>query len=348
MLTFVKSVNFFLNIFDKNNQGKLIGMSKLIKNSAPKLVGVVEPYLMSILASRMENISIQMQNIMVRSARSSVLALARDCSTAILDGNGDILVMPRAFPVHGGGGSLLGHSLLQFHAGDLREGDAYLHNSPYHGNSHPADHTILVPVVNEDELMFICVCKGHQADIGNSIPTTYHPKAKDVYNEGAIIFPCVRIQRDYKDIDDIIRIAKMRIRVPEVWYGDYLALLGAARIGERELKQLITKYGKDTIKLFCSQWHEYGRERMIQEIRKLPAKTAYYETVHDPIPGVVPNGVRVRVQVSVDPKQGYVNCDFTMNDDSMPCGMNECEATLTSAARFGVINRLYTKHLPLL
>ena len=26
----------------------------------------------------------------------------------------------------------------------------------------------------------------------------------------------------------------MRIRVPEVWYGDYLAIVGAARIGEQE------------------------------------------------------------------------------------------------------------------
>ena len=27
----------------------------------------------------------------------------------------------------------------------------------------------------------------------------------------------------------------MRIRVPEQWRGDYLAMLGAARIGEREI-----------------------------------------------------------------------------------------------------------------
>ena len=42
----------------------------------------IEPYLMALLASRIGNISVQMNNIMVRSARSSVLALARDCSTS--------------------------------------------------------------------------------------------------------------------------------------------------------------------------------------------------------------------------------------------------------------------------
>jgi hypothetical protein len=63
-------------------------------------------------------------------------------------------------------------------------------------------------------------------------------------------------------MNNIIRMGKMRIRVPEVWYGDYLAMMGAARIGERELTNLITKYGKDTIKAFCEQWHAYGRQRM--------------------------------------------------------------------------------------
>jgi len=34
--------------------------------------------------------------------------------------------------------------------------------------------------------------------------------------------------RDYQDIDDVIRMCRRRIRVPDQWYGDYLAMLGAA------------------------------------------------------------------------------------------------------------------------
>ena len=306
----------------------------------------IEPYLMALLASRIGSISIQMNNTMIKGARSSVLALARDCSTAICDGNGDVLAFPAGFPVHVGAISLAGHTLLETYGDDLRPGDAYLNNSPYHGNTHAADYTILVPVIYEDELMFICVCRGHQADIGNSIPSTYHPKAKDVYEEGALIFPCVRVQRDYKDVPDIINLCKMRIRVPDVWYGDYLAMIGAARIGERELTELINKYGKDTIKAFCEEWHEYGKQRMIEQIRKFPAGTAYYETKHDPIPGIIPNGVTVRVKLTVDPKAGLITCDFTDNEDSMPCGLNLCEATLTSAARTGVLNRMSVRDLP--
>ena len=47
-------------------------------------------------------------------------------------------------------------------------------------------------------------------------PTTSTRKA-------ALNFPCVRIQRDYRTSTDIIRMCRRRIRVPEMWYGDYLA-----------------------------------------------------------------------------------------------------------------------------
>ena len=91
----------------------------------------------------------------------------------------------------------------------------------------------------EGEHMFTVCAKAHQADIGNSIPSTYHLAAKDVYQEGALIFPCIRVQRNYETIDDIIRMCRTRIRVPEQWHGDFLAALGSARTGERRLKEFL-------------------------------------------------------------------------------------------------------------
>ena len=91
--------------------------------------------------------------------------------------------------------------------------------------------------------MFTACAKAHQADCGNALPTTYMPGARDIYEEGALIFPCVRVQRENRDVEDIIRMCRRRIRVPDQWYGDYLATLGAARIAERRLKELVTVHG---------------------------------------------------------------------------------------------------------
>ena len=46
--------------------------------------------------------------------------------------------------------------------------------------------------------------------------------------EGALNFPAVKVVDNYQTIDDIIRMCRMRIRVPDQWYGDFLAMLGAA------------------------------------------------------------------------------------------------------------------------
>jgi N-methylhydantoinase B len=137
-------------------------------------------------------------------------------------------------PVHVFGAHLQTAAIRRAHP-EMREGDAFLDNDPYEANTHAGDHTIVVPVFYEGEHLFSTSVKAHQADIGNSIPSSYHPFARDVYEEGALIFSATQIQRDYEDIGDVIRMCRRRIRVPDQWYGDYLAMLGAARIGERRL-----------------------------------------------------------------------------------------------------------------
>jgi len=83
-----------------------------------------------------------------------------------------------------------------------------------------------VPVFDDDNRhRFTVVVKAHQADIGNSAPTAYMGSAKDVYEEGALIFPGVKIQEHYRDNEDIIRMCQMRIRVPKQWRGSALRVL---------------------------------------------------------------------------------------------------------------------------
>ncbi|MFN8149516.1 MAG: hydantoinase B/oxoprolinase family protein [Solirubrobacterales bacterium] len=112
-------------------------------------------------------------------------------------------------------------------------------------------------------------------------------------------FPCVRIQRDRTDVADIIRMCRRRIRVPDMWYGDYLAMIGAARIGERRIGELVERYGIETIERFAVEWLDYSERRIAHEIAKLPKAKLQGTSSHDPMPGV-PDGV----PVDVDPDEG--------------------------------------------
>ena len=194
-----------------------------------------DPVTLAVIANRLDSIVREMENTLLRTGRSAVLNMARDFSCALITGDNRLLASAEGLPVHVIGMEFLAEAVTDLHD-DLAEGDAFLHNDPYLGNTHPADHVILVPVFWEGRHVFTAAAKAHQADCGNAQPTTYMPYARDVYEEGSLIFPAVRVQRDYRDIDDVIRMCRRRIRVPDQWYGDYLAMLGAARIGEARLE----------------------------------------------------------------------------------------------------------------
>jgi len=299
--------------------------------------GQMDPILMAVLANRMDAIVREMVNTLLKTARSSVLAVARDFSCSLVTADNRLLTPGEGAPVHIFGSSLQTQSMCDLHP-DLTEGDAFLDNDPYTGNTHAADHMYMVPVFVDGEHLFTTCAKAHQADCGNSIPSTYHATARDVYEEGALIFPCVRVQQDYRDVDDIIRMCRRRIRVPEQWYGDYLASIGSARIGERRLIELVQRYGKDTIKQFIDEWFAYSERRMIEAIRKLPKGKLTSTSRYDPLPPVIPDGLPITVEVSIDPDAARIEVDLTHNDDNKEFGLNESQACAMSNAMCGVFN----------
>ena len=285
----------------------------------------LDPVLLAIMANRMDAICREMTNTVLFSARSAVIGIARDFSCAIITAADEVLAVAEAMPIHVFGMHLQTASMAKHHP-DYREGD------PYVGNSHAADHTILVPVFHEGEHFFTVGVKAHQADTGNSQPTTYLAAAQDVYQEGTLIFPCVQVQSDFENNEDIIRMCRRRIRVPDQWYGDYLAAIGAARIGERRLKGFVAKYGAAAVRSFITDWLDYSERRATGAIQALPGGQIIAEAEHDPIEGLLPDGVHIKAGIDIDSENGKIKVDLRDNPDSVKAGLNLTEATATMSA----------------
>jgi N-methylhydantoinase B len=296
---------------------------------------------LAVMRSRLDGIVRKMANTLLRTGRSGVLNRARDFSCCLMTADGDLLTAADSLPIHVlSGPDLMARSVMQFHP-NQKSGDAFLHNSPYHGCSHPADLSILAPVMDEAGVhRFTVMAKAHQADIGNSEPTTYMGDARDVYHEGALIFPAVQVQRDWQDIGDIVRMCEMRIRVPRQWHGDYLATVGAVRIGERALASLAGEVGWDRLDSFARQWFDYSESRMSKALSALPKGVVIGSSTHDPFPSLPAEGVRIQARVDVDPDDGRITVDLRDNPDCMPCGMNLSEACARTAAMIGVFNSI--------
>lgn len=294
---------------------------------------------LAILASRFDGIVREMTNTMLRSARSGVINSARDFSCAITTADGRLFACAEGLPIHIFGSDIQASYMREMHP-DIAEGDCYLHNDPYSGNTHPADHTVLIPIFWGEEHVFTAVAKAHQADIGNSQPTTYMADASDVYEEGALIFPAVRIQRNYRMVDEIIRMGRSRIRSPNQWYGDLLAGIASARIAEKRITAIIERFGLPTMKGFIEEWLDYSERRIMNVVESMPSFQLKKESFHDPVKNIDLEGIPVRLSISVDNKKKNIIVDLRENIDNIPCGLNLSETTSISAVLAGIFNAL--------
>ena len=296
---------------------------------------------LAVLTARFEGIARKMANTLHRTGRSGILTIARDFSCVVLTARHELLATAESLPIHVlRGPDIMARTMAGNHP-VLRRGDAFLHNSPYHGCTHPADHSILVPVIDDEGVhRFTVLAKAHQADCGNALPTTYMGAAKDVYAEGALIFPAVKVQHEYQHVMDVVRMCQMRIRVPDQWWGDYLATVGAARVGEREILALGREVGWDRLGAYTRQWFDYSEKRMGAVIQAMPRGEVTRTSTHDAFPGTPAEGITIKVRVSVKPEDGLIEVDMTDNPDCMPNGLNLSEACALSAPMVGIFNSI--------
>jgi N-methylhydantoinase B len=296
---------------------------------------------LAVISSRFEGICRKMASTLRRTARSGVINTANDFSCSIVTADHQLLVAAESLPIHVLSGSdLMSQAMQRFHP-DLKAGDAFLHNSPYHGCSHPADHTILIPVIDsKGQHQYTVLVKAHQADCGNSVPTTYMGTARDVYHEGALIFPVVQVQRNHEYLQDIIRMCEARIRVPQQWRGDFSAMIGAARVGELALIQMAAELGWDKLRHFTVQWFDYSERCVVELLKTLASGQSSRCAIHDAIPGTPQTGVPVHAAVTVDAAAACITVDLRDNIDALPCGLNLSEATARTAAIQGVLNSI--------
>ncbi|MBY6005294.1 hydantoinase B/oxoprolinase family protein [Salipiger bermudensis] len=306
--------------------------------SAPEGDRRIDPFMISVLKSRFEAIVREMTLVVMRASRSAVIKNARDFSCAILTYDHELVTVEDALPIHVMSMDMATRPLTELFD-DISEGDIFVNNCPYTGGTHHADLIMAMPVFVEGVPLFWVVALSHHADTGAPAPSTYLPFAKNIFEEG-MHFPCVRIAENYEEKADILRIGSMRNRVPDLWLGDVRAQIGACRTGERRIRELCGRYGRETVLDFIKDWFDYGARAAKAAIQKLPAGDYTYSLAHDPVPGVADDGIPINVTVRVDPEEGEIVVDVRDNIDCVPGGLNLSENTCTGSCRIGVFNNL--------
>ncbi|WP_089025690.1 hydantoinase B/oxoprolinase family protein [Bradyrhizobium mercantei] len=299
----------------------------------------VDMFTMVVLRRRIEAVIRNMINTLFRTGRSGVLNTAMDFSCSVTDSEFRTVSTALGLPVHVGAIDLIPKAIAKKFGDDQHPGDCFANNSAYHGNTHCGDFTLCAPVFLDGEVIFYAIARAHLGDIGFPTPTTYGPLSRDIYEEG-LKLPCVRIQRNYVDVQEVIDICQANIRAPNQFYGDYLATLAAVRTGEIGMQQICRQYGVARVRKFLAQFQEYAKTMAIAAIRKLPAGRVTREARYDSETDLYPEGIPIRVTIDVDPEEGMITVDLMNNVDNLPLGINLSEATMRATCYTAVLTVL--------
>jgi N-methylhydantoinase B len=268
---------------------------------------------LEVVKASLSGIVQEMQNSLFRTGFSTIVRESQDASCALMNAKGEVVAQHVVLPLHIGAFPACCAAVLREYAGNITEGDGFLINHPYDGGSpHAPDFAVITPVFVEGKLFGFCGSIAHKSDIGGPVPGSCSGQAKEIFNEGLHI-PAVRYQSAGTPNTEIERIIASNSRTPELVLGDIRGQLGADRLGEKRLLELVGKYGKDKI-LAC-----YARLFELSESKLRAAVAEWKDGRFEAERFVDDDGVElntpVRIHVAVEKKGNTIHFDFSKSAD---------------------------------
>jgi N-methylhydantoinase B len=207
---------------------------------------MIDPILLEVLRCKLESIADEGAKAVRRTAISPVVSDGGDCSCAIFDPSGGLIV---------GGGAVLAHfktgsngvaAILERHAKTLAPGDIFLVNDPYDGGGfHAQDVFVHQPVFVDGRLVAWVGSSAHMMDMGGMVAGSFAPAATECYQE-ALRFPPVRLARAHEEQSDIWAILRQNIRISELVEMDMRALISGSNVISNALQSLVAEYSVST------------------------------------------------------------------------------------------------------
>lgn len=232
----------------------------------------VDPITLSVVRGVLETTQREMTLSLEKTARSSVFNLAHDYSTALFNGEPEMILQGQDIPIHLGSLIPAMKVVANYFGDDIHEGDLILHNDPAYGGSHAIDVCMYKPVFYGGKLRYWTVCKGHLTDIGGPVPAGYNPNAKEIYEE-CLRIPPVKIWDKGVPRDDVLNMILTNMRARRDQEGDFRALIGACQVGERNLLAMIDKYGMDQVDACIGELLSMAEQHMRSLIKTVPDGT---------------------------------------------------------------------------
>jgi N-methylhydantoinase B len=268
---------------------------------------------------------------LIRSAYSTVVREARDCSAGLLDANGEVVAQAELIPQQLGPMSdVFGPCAELYPVAELVEGDFYISNDPFHGGQHLPDIYIFSPIFFEGRVVGFGATTAHHLDLGGGSPGL-NQGASDVYQEGLRIPPSkYNLHRDWGPKGPFQRLVEANIRVPDQTIGDLNAQFAANGTGAARVQELCRKYGTDKVAAVMRELQAYSERRVRAALRAIPDGTYVGEDFIDD--DGVDLDTPLKIRATVTKRGDTIDIDFNGTCGQVPRNLNSPHSSTISAA----------------
>jgi 5-oxoprolinase (ATP-hydrolysing) len=264
-----------------------------------------DPVLLEVFNNLFMSVADQMGATLANTSWSVNIKERLDFSCAIFDANGDLVANAPHVPVHLGSMSDSIRTVMRENAGAIREGDAFMLNSPYNGGTHLPDVTVVTPVFVGGEVLFWLGSRGHHADIGGRTPGSAPPDSTHIDEEGVLI-DNVRLvdQGTFLEADAATVLAggKFPCRNIPQNMADLKAQVAANETGRQALLGVVENFGPNVVQAYMGHVQDNAEASVRAVIGSLKNGSYRYEMDH---------GAVINVALSVDHNAQTATIDFT-------------------------------------
>ena len=127
----------------------------------------LDPVALQVMTGALRAACDEMGAVLIRSAHSPNITERHDCSTALFDPAGELVMQAEHIPVHLGS---MPDAVAAIVGEEHHEGDLWILNDPYRGGTHLPDITVITPVFLDRELIAFAANRAHHADVGGPTP----------------------------------------------------------------------------------------------------------------------------------------------------------------------------------
>ena len=315
---------------------------RVVAPAEPDAGTEADPVLLEIFNNLFMSIAEQMGFRLEATAQSVNIRERLDFSCALFDPDGDLVANAPHIPVHLGSMGTTVKEVIRRRAGEMKPGDVYAVNDPYHGGTHLPDITVVTPVFDAagGGILFFVASRGHHAEIGGITPGSMPADSSEIHEEGVLFDDWLLAENgQFREAATrrLLTEARYPSRNPDTNLADLRAQIAANQKGVDEVGKMIDHFGIDVVQAYMRHVQDNAEEAVRLVIDRLDDGDYRYR---------MDSGASIVVRITVNRATRSATIDFTGTSPQLGTNFNAPSSVVTAAVLY-VFRTLVAADIPL-